>query len=102
MDRVAAKIAEEVGVFFQHRDIDAGAREQEAEHHAGRTAAGDDAAGRGHEVQMRSTGSSTMLLSEATSGPSLSVASRTAAQSGSARNAFQAAFIAASSSNRQT
>ena len=46
MDRVAAKIAQEIRVFFQHHDIDAGAREQEAEHHAGRTAANDATSGR--------------------------------------------------------
>ena len=30
MDRVAAEIAQEIGVLLQHDDIDAGAREQEA------------------------------------------------------------------------
>ena len=45
MDRVAAKVAQEVGVLLQHHDVDAGARQQEAEHHAGRPAA-DDAAAR--------------------------------------------------------
>ena len=44
MHGVAAKIAEEVGVLFQHHDIDAGAPEQIAEHHAGRPAADDAAA----------------------------------------------------------
>ena len=34
MHGVAAKIAEEVGVLFQHHDVDAGASEQVAEHHA--------------------------------------------------------------------
>ena len=34
MDRVAAKIPEEVAVLFQHHDVDAGPREQKAEHHA--------------------------------------------------------------------
>ena len=43
MDRVAAEVAQEVGVLLQHDDVDAGAREQEAEHHAGRPAAGDAA-----------------------------------------------------------
>ena len=46
MDRVAAKIAQEIRVFFQHHDIDARAREQEAEHNAGRTAANDATTGR--------------------------------------------------------
>ena len=47
MHGIAAKIAEEVGVLFQHHDIDAGASEQVTEHHAGRAAA-DDAATRLH------------------------------------------------------
>ena len=44
MDRVAAKIAEEVGVLFKHDRVDAGASEQKTEHHPGRAAARDDAA----------------------------------------------------------
>ena len=43
MDRVAAEIAQEIAVLLQHDDIDAGARQQEAEHHPGRPAAGDAA-----------------------------------------------------------
>jgi hypothetical protein len=43
MDRVAAEVAEEVGVLLQHHDIDAGASEQKPEHHPGRPAAGDGA-----------------------------------------------------------
>ncbi len=43
MDRVAAEIAEEVGVLLQHDDVDAGARQQVSEHHAGGSAAGDGA-----------------------------------------------------------
>jgi hypothetical protein len=39
--RVAAEIAQEVGVFFHHRDFYAGAGQQQAEHHARRPAAGD-------------------------------------------------------------
>ena len=46
MDGVAAKVAQEVGVLLEHDDVDAGAREQEAEHHAGRAAADDAATGR--------------------------------------------------------
>ena len=46
MHRVAAEVAEKIRMFFQHHDIDTGARQQKAEHHAGRTAA-DDATGRG-------------------------------------------------------
>ena len=45
VDGVAAEVAQEVGVLLEHDDVDAGAREQEAEHHPGRTAAGDAAAG---------------------------------------------------------
>ncbi len=52
VDRVAAEIAQEIAVLLQHDDIDAGARQQEAEHHPGRPAAGDAALGgdrlRGH------------------------------------------------------
>ena len=45
MDGVAAKVAQEIRVLLEHDDIDAGAREQEAEHHPGRSAAGDAASG---------------------------------------------------------
>ena len=43
MDGVAAEVAQEIGVFFQHDDVDAGAGEKKPEHHAGRAAAGDGA-----------------------------------------------------------
>ena len=43
MDRVAAEIAEEIGVLLQHHYAHARAREQETEHHPGRAAAGDAA-----------------------------------------------------------
>ncbi len=43
VDRVAAEIAQEIAVFFQHRHRDPGARQQKAEHDAGGSAAGDDA-----------------------------------------------------------
>src|SRR5262249_45090590 len=46
MDGVAAEIAEEVGVLLEHDDVDAGARQQEAEHEPARPTA-DDAATRG-------------------------------------------------------
>jgi hypothetical protein len=39
MNSVAAKIAIEIGVLFQHDDIDAGARQQKACHHSGGSAA---------------------------------------------------------------
>src|SRR6516225_950879 len=41
MDRVAAEIAEEIGVLLEHRDVDAGPGQQVSEHHPGRTAARD-------------------------------------------------------------
>lgn len=44
MDGVAAEVAEEVLVFFEDGDIDAGASEEEAEHDSGGATA-DDAAG---------------------------------------------------------
>lgn len=43
MDGVAAKVAEEVDVLFEHGDMDARSRKQEAEHDS-RGAAADDAA----------------------------------------------------------
>jgi hypothetical protein len=46
MNCVAAEIAQEVGVLLQYGDGHAGARQQKAEHHPGRSAA-DDAAGGG-------------------------------------------------------
>ena len=42
VDRVAAEIAEEVGVLFEHADVAAGAGEQQAGHHPGGPAADDD------------------------------------------------------------
>ena len=50
MHGVAAKIAEEIGVLLQHHDIDPGAPQQIAEHHAGRPAA-DDAATHCHRAR---------------------------------------------------
>ena len=41
--RVAAEVAQEVGVLLHHRDVDAAAGEQQAQHHARRAAAGDQA-----------------------------------------------------------
>ena len=43
MNRVAAEIAKEIGVLLQHHDVNAGARQQESEHHPGGAAAGDAA-----------------------------------------------------------
>lgn len=44
MNGVAPKIAQEIGMFFQHEDRHASARQKKAEHHSSRAAAGDDAA----------------------------------------------------------
>ena len=43
MDRVAAKVAQEIGVLLEHHDVDAGARQQKSQHHPRRPAAGDAA-----------------------------------------------------------
>ena len=45
MHRVAAKIAQEILVLFQHRHVHAGAGQKKAQHHAGRAAARDHAIG---------------------------------------------------------
>ena len=45
MDGVAAEIAEEVLVFFEHENFDAGASEQKSQHHTRRAAAHDATAG---------------------------------------------------------
>ena len=44
MNRVATKIAKEIGMLFQDRHLDPGAREQIAGHHSSRSASDDDAA----------------------------------------------------------
>ena len=41
VDRVAAEIAEEIGVFFQHDNVNARARQQKSQHHSRGAAAGD-------------------------------------------------------------
>ena len=41
MNRVTAKIAQKVGVLLKHDDIHTRACEQKAEHHSGRSAAGN-------------------------------------------------------------
>ncbi len=48
MNRIAAEVAQEIRVLLQHHDVDAGASEQQAEHHPGRPAASDAAAGTEH------------------------------------------------------
>ena len=45
MDRVAAEVAKKVAMLLQHGDLHAGAREQKAEHPAGRSAANDATGG---------------------------------------------------------
>ncbi len=45
MDRVAAEIAKEVGMLFQHHHVNAGAGQEKAEHHPGRAAARNAAPG---------------------------------------------------------
>jgi hypothetical protein len=47
MDGVAAKVAEEIGVFFEDEDFDAGTGEEETEHHAGGSASDYAATGLG-------------------------------------------------------
>jgi hypothetical protein len=42
MDGVPSKIAEEIRMLLEHDHIDASPREQESQHHPGRTAARDD------------------------------------------------------------
>jgi hypothetical protein len=42
---VAAKVTQKVRMLFQHHDLDAGTRQKEAEHHSGRTGAGNTALG---------------------------------------------------------
>ena len=44
VDGIAAKVAQEIGVFFEEQDFDACASEEEAKHHAGGPAAYDAAA----------------------------------------------------------
>src|ERR1700689_5824099 len=43
MNGVAAEIAQEVGVFLQHQDLDSGARQQIPQHHSSGPAARDTA-----------------------------------------------------------
>ena len=43
VDRVAAEIAQEIAVLLQHQHLHPGPRQQKAEHHPGRAAAGDAA-----------------------------------------------------------
>src|SRR5262249_25395552 len=45
VDGVTAKIAQKILMLLQHHHLDAGAREQEAEHHAATPPAGDGTGG---------------------------------------------------------
>ena len=40
MDSIAPEVAEEIAVFLENDDVDAGSRQQEPEHHSGRTPTG--------------------------------------------------------------
>ena len=51
MDGVAAEVAQEVGVLLQHHDVDARARQQQPQHHAGGPAANDATRRRDHSDQ---------------------------------------------------
>ena len=54
VDGVAAEVAQEIGVLLEHEHVDARAREQEAEHHAGGAAAGNGAS-RGYGLRRHSS-----------------------------------------------
>jgi hypothetical protein len=58
VNRVAAKVAQEIGVLFQHRHADARPRQQVAQHQPRRAAAGNRAGGRQplHARTMRPAG----------------------------------------------
>jgi hypothetical protein len=45
VNRVAAKVAQKIGVLFEQHRVDAGARKEQRRHHSRRTAADDAAAG---------------------------------------------------------
>jgi hypothetical protein len=42
MDGVAAEVAQEIAMLFEHQSRHPGAREEQAGHHPGRAAAGDN------------------------------------------------------------
>src|SRR6516164_5247050 len=46
MDRVAAKVAQEVDMLFENQDRDPGSGQQQCQHHSGGTPAGDAATDR--------------------------------------------------------
>ena len=41
VDRIAAEVAQEIGMLFEHRDIHAGTGQEKPQYHPGRAAAGD-------------------------------------------------------------
>jgi len=55
---VAPKIAQKIGVFLQNNDVDAGARQQKAQHHSRRPAAGNSAT-RGNGLHWQNLGVAT-------------------------------------------
>ena len=67
MDGVAAEVAQEVAVLLQDDRLDAGARQQEAQHHAGRAATHDAALGgdRRHSSISRNTRPVAVMASSA-------------------------------------
>ena len=66
MDGVAAEVPEEVGVLLENQHVDAGARQEQAEHHPGRPAADDAARSAAHAhgafVQMMDLPASTISV----------------------------------------
>jgi len=65
MDGVAAEIAQEVAVLLEDDGLDAGARQQKAQHHARRAAAHDAALGRDQSSISRSTRPVAVIASNA-------------------------------------
>src|SRR5205814_5790347 len=65
MDGVAAEIAQEVAVLFEHHDLHARTRQQEPQHHARGPAAHDAALGLDHSSISRSTRPVAVMASSA-------------------------------------
>ncbi len=65
MDGVAAKVAQEVAVLFQHHCLHTSARQEEAQHYACRAAAHDAALGRDQSSISRSTRPVAVMASSA-------------------------------------
>jgi hypothetical protein len=65
VQRVAAKITQEIGVLFQHHDLDPGPRQQQPQHQPGRAAPGDANLGRsggGHRAPAKLMGYRRIVL----------------------------------------